>query len=232
MVYCNSSPDQIGKMNIQKPHLKKFQATRLLITTIFSAALILTACGGSPTPSADAQIRAAVAATLSALPSASPYPSPMIFASATPFSIDNLFCEYGFCIGHPAELYLVDQGATRQPPLASVNGYGILFGYSQSLFIEIAWTTSNPNFDPQQTMQLILEEQENLQGSLQAQLYGKYNVYYQPITTITSSLPFGYIAAWQCGGRDFVWKAYAAQESQLPGLLNQAIEKFRCQADQ
>lgn len=203
---------------------KFFSAISLVI------ALLLAACSPqSPTPSPEIQIQAAVAATLAAIPSATPYPIPTLAPTPTPYSLEGVFCEYGFCIGHPQDFSLMDQGATRVPPVASNYGYGILFGYSQSLFIQMAWTTSGPSFDPQTMMHLILEENEALQGNLDAQLMGDLNVFYQPISTVTASLPFGGIAAWQCGGRDFVWKVYLPQDGLAPGMLQQAIEKFRCQ---
>jgi hypothetical protein len=190
----------------------------------------LASCNPKPTPSPEAQIQAAVAATLAALPTSTPYPVPTPAPTPTPFSLDGIFCEYRFCIGHPQDFYLIDQGATRQPPIPNAYGYGILFGYSQTLFIQVAWTTSGPNFDPQLTMHYILEEGESLQGSLEAQLIGRLNVFYQPITTIkASTLTFGGIAAWQCGGRDFAWKVYTPQDGMAPGLLKQATERFRCQ---
>jgi len=191
---------------------------------------IIASCNTKPTPSPEAQIQAAVAATLASIPSVTPYPIPTTVPSPTPYSLEGVFCEYGFCIGHPQDFYLIDQGATRQPPIPNTYGYGILFGYSQTLFIQIAWTTSGPSFDPQLTMRYILEEKEALQGSLDAQLLGKLNVYYQPITTaVSTNLPFGGIASWQCGGRDFAWKVYTPQDGMAPALLKQAIEKFRCQ---
>lgn len=199
------------------------------LTIILVAGVILVSCNAKPTPSPAAQIQAAVAATLASIPSPTPYPIPTTAPSPTPYSLEGVFCEYGFCIGHPQDFFLIDQGATRQPPIANTYGYGILFGYSQTLFIQIAWTTSGTSFDPQKMMHYILEEQEALQGSLNAQLLGKLNVYYQPITTVTASLPFGGIAAWQCGGRDFAWKVYTPQDGMAPALLKQAIEKFRCQ---
>src|SRR5512133_2051905 len=142
-----------------------------------SALLALSACGQTPTVSPEAQIRAAVAATLASIPSATPYPKPTAVPTVTPYSLEGIFCEYGFCIGHPQDFYLIDQGATRQPPIANTYGYGILFGYSQTLFIQVAWTTSGPSLDPQLTMKYILEEKETLQGSLDAQLLGKLNIY-------------------------------------------------------
>jgi len=203
----------------------------LLVLAVFLVAgAIIASCNSKPTPSPEAQIQAAVAATLASIPSVTPYPIPTTVPSPTPYSLEGVFCEYGFCIGHPQDFYLIDQGATRQPPIANTYGYGILFGYSQTLFIQIAWTTSGPSFDPQLTMRYILEEKEALQGSLDAQLLGKLNVYYQPITTaVSTNLPFGGIASWQCGGRDFAWKVYTPQDGMAPALLKQAIEKFRCQ---
>jgi len=213
-------------------------ATRIIFKKIFFfafftllmiALLALTSCAKAPTVSPEAQIQAAVAATLASIPKATPYPIPTTAPTVTPYSLEGVFCEYGFCIGHPQDFYLIDQGATKQPPIANTYGYGILFGYSQSLFIQVAWTTSGPNFDPQLTMKYILEEKETLQGSLDAKLLGKLNVYYQPITTISSALPFGGMAAWQCGGRDFAWKIYTPQDGMAPALLKQAIDRFRCQ---
>jgi hypothetical protein len=202
---------------------KKFVVTMLI------ALVTLSACGPTPTANPQALIQAAVAGTLAAIPSQTPRPIPTEVPTPTPYSLEGIFCEYGFCIGHPQDFYLLDQGATRQPPVPNTYGYGILFGYSQTLFIQVAWTTSGPNFDPQVTMKYILEEKETLQGSLDAQLLGKLNVYYQPITTVSSALPFGGIASWQCGGRDFAWKVYTPQDGMAPTLLRQAIDRFRCQ---
>jgi hypothetical protein len=209
---------------IDKKKLRLF-----VLVVIFIVSTILVSCSTKPTPSPDAQIRAAVAATLASIPSPTPYPIPTTAPTPTPYSLEGIFCEYGFCVGHPQDFFLIDQGATKQPPIANSYGYGILFGYSQTLFIQMAWTTSGPSFDPQKMMRYILEEQEALQGNLDAQLLGKLNVYYQPITTVTASLPFGGIASWQCGGRDFAWKVYTPQDGMAPALLKQAIEKFRCQ---
>ncbi len=194
------------------------------------AASLLAACQlPQATPSPELQIQIAVASTLAAIPTNTPVPIPTAYPSPTPFSLDNLFCEYNFCIGHPPDVYLIDQGSTRQPPIASTYGYGILFGYGQSLFVQMAWTLSGPSFDPQTTMRFILEENEQMLGSMDAQLLGDLNVFYQPISTITASLPFGGIASWQCGGRDFVWKVYTPQDGVAQGLLRQALEQFRCE---
>jgi hypothetical protein len=213
------------------PNERKFIRSKiaLVLILIFTVSVALISCNANPTPSVDAQIRAAVAATLASVPSPSPQPIPTIIPSPTRFSLEGVFCEYGFCIGHPKDLFLIDQGSTRQPPIPSTFGSGIIFGYSQTLFIEMAWTLSGSHYDPQQVMRLILEETENLQGNINAQLIDSRDVYFQSISTVTAALPFGGIASWQCGGRDFVWKVYTTQEGMASDLLKSSFEQFRCQ---
>jgi hypothetical protein len=208
----------------------KSRAMIFLACCAIIPALMLSACGTpTATPDPQAQIMAAVAATLAAIPAPTHSPTATTAPTPTQFAVKNIFCEYNFCIGHPQDFFLIDQGSTRQPPLASNYGNGILFGYSQTLFIEMAWTISGPTFDPQKTMHYILEEKEGLQGNMGALLIGKINVFYQPISTISSSLPYGGIAAWQCGDRDFTWKVYTPQDGMAAGLAKQALDQFRCQ---
>ena len=196
---------------------------------ILILAAVLTACSSQPTPNPQAQIEAAVAATLAAIPTATPYPLPTDVPTSTPYPLDGVFCEYGFCIGHPADVYLIDDGARRNPPIASASTNGVLFGYNPSLFVQLAWRMSDPNFDAQSAMRLVLEEGESTLGSLDVQLFRNLNIYYQPISTLMKVLPFGAVAAWQCGGRDFMWKVYAPQDGMAQGLLQQALERFRCE---
>ena len=219
-------------MNTCKIFRKNYRPFLWVLSLALSVSLAITACDTTPpqpTPDPNTLIQAAVAATLASIPRPTSAPIPTIAPTPTAFSFEDVFCEYNFCIGHPKDLYLLDQGTTRNPPQPSTYGYGIIFGYSQTLFIEMAWTTSGTAYDPQNTMHYILEEKESLQGSLTPELIGKLNVYYQPISTVTEALPYGGIASWQCGGRDFAWKVYTPQDGMATGLLKQALEKFRCQ---
>lgn len=210
--------------------LKKNYQIFVLVGMFVTVSLLLASCGGpQTTPDPRAQINAAVAATIAAIPTYTPYPSPTPVPLPTPFPLDGLFCEYGFCIGHPGDIYLIDQGARRDPPIPSVETNGILFGFNTGLFMQVIWRVSDPNFDPQSTMRLIMEEGQAFQGSLNVLLIGDLNVYYQPSTTVTESLPFGGVAAWQCGGRDFIWMVYAPQDGMAEGLLNQSLGRFRCE---
>lgn len=202
----------------------------LVLGLILIEGIILVSWGAlQQPPNPQVQINAAVAGTLSAIPTYTPYPLPTPFPSPIPISLEGTFCEYGFCVGHPLDVYLIDEGATHNPPVAGTSTHGILIGYTPSLFIQLAWRVSDPNFDPQSAMKTVMEEGETFQGSLDAILIGKINVFYQPTTTISTVLPFGGVAAWQCGGRDFIWKVYAPQDGMPQGLLKQAVEKFRCE---
>lgn len=203
---------------------------RFAVLAAFS--LFLTACNNPfdrPTANPQSQINAAVVATLAAIPTSSPYPIPTPNPSPTLVPLVGMFCEYGFCIGHPTDMIFIDEGSIRKPPVVGSQSNGILFGYTDAMFIQFNWQISDPNYNPQTAMHLIMEETETLQGSLDALLVGDLNVYYQPITTITAKLPFGGVATWQCGGHDFVWKVYTPQDGMAQGVLKQSLEKFRCQ---
>ncbi len=205
-----------------------------IITRLFfillAVTITLAACQpATPTPeSVETRIEQAVAATLAAIPAPSPLPPPTLPPAPTPFVLDGIFCEYSFCTGHPADIYLADASTIRNPASPSTYNYGILYGFNANLYIQMVWTLSSPSFDPQLTMRYILEEREQPQGNLEARLVGKFNVFYQPINTIAEKLPYGGVAAWQCGGRDFAWKAYAPNQEMIPSLLQQALERFRC----
>lgn len=206
-------------------HPKKW----LYFAALAILSLLLASCGGAAaTPNPQAQIDAAVVATIESIPTYTPYPVPTPVPSPTRVTLDGLFCEYGFCIGHPTDMVLIDEGATHKPLAPGAQANGVLFGYSDNLFMQIIWQISGPNFDPQTTMKLILEESQTFQGSLDAVLIGDMNVYYQPTTTITTVLPYGGVATWQCGGRDFIWKVYALQDGMAQQLLKQSLERFRC----
>ncbi len=198
---------------------------------IFSLFLLaFTVSCASPTPNPQAQIQAAVAATLAAIPPNTPAPIPTPYPTSTPVSLVNLFCSYRFCIGHPQDAYLIDQGARRNPPIPSTYDYGVLFSYSTNLFLQMAWTLSGPSFDPQGAMRLIMDETEQFQGGMETILTPTLNIFYIPINISSqSTLPFGGMAAWQCGGRNFVWKIYTLQDGMAPGLLKQAVDQFRCE---
>jgi len=204
---------------------KKYQHLAALAILI---SLLLASCGALAAPDPQPQIDAAVAATLSSIPTYTPYPIPTPIPSPTRVPLDGLFCEYGFCIGHPADLALVDEGVMSKPPVPGSLKNGILFGYTETLFMQLNWQVSDPNFNPQTAMKLILEESQTLQGNLDVLLVGNMNVYYQPTTTITPLLPFGGVAVWQCGGRDFIWKVYTPQDGMAQSLLKQSLERFRC----
>ncbi len=197
---------------------------------LLTASLLLASCGSAATPQPDpnAQIQAAVAATLASIPTATPYPLPTAYPTPTPVPLDGLFCEYGFCIGHSSEIYLADASSVHNPASPSTYDYGILFGFSPTLFVQIVWTTSGSNFDPQTTMKYILQGPEKAAGNMDTQAIGDLTVYYEPINTVSDTLQYGGAAAWQCGGRDFAWKVYTPQDGMAPSLLQQALEQFRC----
>ena len=192
--------------------------------------LLLVACAPKQSLDPATQIRQAVAATVAAIPTNTPYPQPTPFPSPTPITLAGLFCEYQFCIGHPPDVAFFDVSAQRNPASPSTYGQGIMAAFNANLFIEILWQHAPGTADPQFLLDLILEDDVDTRvGNMDVKLIRDMNVLYTPITTTaTDVLPNGGVGAWTCGERVFAWKAYTAQEGQGPILFEEAIQRFRC----
>lgn len=190
---------------------------------------MLSACGPS-TPGLDEQISIAVQQTIAAIPTSTPYPPPIILPTPSPVDITDLFCEYQFCIGHPADMAFFDVSAQRNPTAPSTIPQGLLAAYNANLFIQLIWQDTPGNTDPQFMFDLILDSKvDTRNGTVDPLLVGDLNILYLPIsTTATAVLPNGGAAAWTCGGRAFAWKAYTPQPDLAKNLLIEALQNFRC----
>ena len=198
---------------------------------LFLFVFIVTACGPKPDP--EAQIRQIVAATLAAIPNATanPPPTPIPIPSATPFDLTGMFCEYQFCIGHPADMAFYDVSAVNSNQ-ANPSSFqtGLMAAYSGNLLIQLMWQFSPGTADPRFLLDLILEDGlDTSVGTPEVKLIRDMNVVYTPITTTaTTVLPFGGAAAWTCGDRVFAWKAYTPDDTSPAGLFDSALARFAC----
>jgi len=198
---------------------------------LFLFVFIVTACGPKPDP--EAQIRQIVAATLAAIPNATanPPPTPIPIPSATPFDLTGMFCEYQFCIGHPADMAFYDVSAVNSNQ-ANPSSFqtGLMAAYSGNLLIQLMWQFSPGTADPRFLLDLILEDGlDTSVGTPEVKLIRDMNVVYTPITTTaTTVLPFGGAAAWTCGDRVFAWKAYTPDEASPTGLFDSTLARFVC----
>lgn len=199
--------------------------------------LFTAACGGTPTgPTAQQRIQLAVAATLSSLPRATAAPPPTPMPTFTPVPLSGLFCEYQFCIGHPADMAFYDVGAAQNQSSPGSYGQGILAAYKANTgpFIQVTWQEAPGVTDPSFMIDLIIQSYGDTRtGSIQPRVVGNLNVFYAAITPTpgaASTLPYGAAAAWTCDGRAFAWKAYAAQQELADSLLEEALSRFRCES--
>ena len=198
---------------------------------LFLLVCIVTSCAPKPDP--EAQIRQIVAATLAAIPkaTASPPPTPIPIPSATPFDVTGMFCEYQFCIGHPADMAFYDVSAVNSNQ-ANPSTYqtGLMAAYSGNLLIQLIWQFSPGTSDPRFLLDLILQDGlDTSVGTPEVKLIRDMNVVYTSITTTaTTVLPFGGAAAWTCGDRVFAWKAYTPDEASPAGLFDTALSRFVC----
>jgi len=189
---------------------------------------IIAACAPKPNPGA--QIQLAVAQTIAAIPTYTPYPTPRILPTTTPMSLSGLFCEYEFCIGHPVSIAFFDLDAQHNPLAPSSITQGMLAAYNPSLLIQVIWQDATGASDASFMLDTIINGKVDARsGDLKAFQLSNLSVdYVQITTTATPSLPYGGAAAWMCGERAFAWKAYTPQAELATNLLTEAMQRFQC----
>lgn len=197
------------------------------LLVIFS---LLVACQPIPTPQVEATVAAAVAATLTAWPTPTlpPTPRPLPSPTATPFNLQGLFCEYRFCIGHPSTVAFYDLQAAQDQRQPSQVAKGMLVAYREDLLLLLSWQQGE---SPQRLLDSLLDVRFDTATAQTSQrtLAGQ-EVWFVPLqTTATLLLPRGAIAAWQCGDRAFGWKAYTPNGEMAESLLQEALQRFRCE---
>lgn len=195
---------------------------------IFILFLILTACGRKPDPTL--QIDQAVAATLSSIPTTTPYPLPTFAPTPTAFDLRGLFCEYEFCMGHPYDMAFFDVSAQQNAGSPSTYAQGLIASYNANLFIQMMWQVAPGAADPQFMLDLIMDDGiDTAAGAPEVKLIRDMNVVYTAITTTASPvLPYGGAAAWTCGERVFAWKVYTPDQASPPGLFESELSRFTC----
>ncbi|MEJ5223764.1 MAG: hypothetical protein WHV44_04855 [Anaerolineales bacterium] len=194
--------------------------------------LLLTACAPKNNDAERQRaIAQAVIATIAAMPTATPYPTYPPPPTPRP-PLQGVFCEYGFCIGHPVDFPLFDLNVVEKGVGApSTYGSGKLLGFKNEFaFITVFWVQSTGTWDPSGLIGVALSEfGDTPNGSLDIDLVGPLNVAALPLTPNEAiTLRAGLAANWRCGDRDFVWKVYTQSEGQARELLREALGKFDC----
>ena len=202
------------------------------IVLLLTGSFLLGACAPK-TPDPQLLIALAVRQTVAAIPTGTPYPTPLKALTSTPNSLAGIFCEYQFCIGHPLDMAFYDVDAVQSNQNApSTIGQGILASYNRSLFIQVVWQDASGATDPQFMLDVITQSAGDAKnGNVEPILIGNLNVFYVVITptpSAASTLPYGGAAAWLCGQRAFAWKAYTPQVDLTKNLLNETLRNFRC----
>jgi len=209
----------------QRAHLHKKLPLLLL-------GIVLLACQPLrvPTPQIEATVAMAVAATLTAWPTQTPPPTsrPIPTLTPTPYTLQGLFCEYRFCIGHPPGVAFYDLQAAQDQRQPSGVTKGMLVAYREDLLILLNWQDGET---PQHLLDSMLDVRfDTAIAQATQRTLGGQEVWFLPIqTTATLLLPRGAIAAWQCGTRAFGWKAYTPRAEDAEGLLQEAMRRFRCE---
>jgi hypothetical protein len=203
----------------------------LLFPTLSLILFLLASCAPKAvTPNPNIQISQAVAATLAAIPTIAPVIPPTLYPSPTAVNLAGLYCEYQFCIGHPAGVAFYDHLATLNLGAPSTYNNGFIYAYQiPNLVISLIWLQAPGTSDPNFLLETILADQTDIpSGSLEVKLIRNMNVVYTPITTTISEVPFGSAGAWTCGDRVFAWKAYTPQAETATPLFEEALARFTC----
>lgn len=188
--------------------------------------ILLSACSAkTPTPSMS--VDEAVAAFLTSQPQITAQPTFTPYPTYTPeaANLSGLFCEYQFCVGHPADTVLFDVRDAQDPSLYNA---GMLAAYRPDYFNLIIWQPTNGSDDPQFMLDLVLDSAVDTRvRTLEVNLVGDLTTFYSAISN-GSALSSGGAAAWICGDRAFGWKVYAESEELAYNFFQEAMAKFRC----
>ncbi len=162
------------------------------------------------------------------LPTQAPTPTP--YPTPTAVSLAGLFCEYKFCIGHPADVAFYDHLASQNVAAPSRYDNGFLYAYKiPDLILALIWLQAPGTNDPKFLLDTILDDQADVPaGSLDVKLIRDMNVVYTSIATSIAEVPFGGAGAWTCGDRVFAWKAYTQQADTAAALFSEAMARFTC----
>lgn len=197
---------------------------------IFLLFFFLIGCQPAPAPQVEATVAVAVASTLTAWPTPTPLPTlrPIPSPTATPYSLQGLFCEYRFCIGHPPTVAFYDLQAAQDQRQPSQVAKGMLVAYREDLLILLSWQQGET---PQRLLDSLLDVRfDTATAQADRRKLAGQEVWFLPLqTTATLLLPRGAIAAWECGDRAFGWKAYTPNGEVAESLLQEALQRFRCE---
>jgi hypothetical protein len=203
----------------------------LLFPTLSLILFLLASCTPKKvTQDPNVLISQAVAATVAAIPTVAPAIPPTPYPTPTAVSLAGLYCEYQFCIGHPAGVAFYDHLATLDLGAPSTYNKGFIYAYQiPNLIISLIWLQAPGTSDPKFLLDTILDDQADIpSASLEVKLIRDMNVVYTPITTTIPEVAFGSAGAWTCGDRVFAWKAYTSQVETAAPLFEEALSRFTC----
>jgi hypothetical protein len=160
-----------------------FEMTKrpLLFLTVSLILFLLASCAPKTvTPDTNFLINQAVAATLAAIPTIAPAIPPTPYPTPTAVSLAGLYCEYLFCIGHPASMAFYDHLATLNLGEPSTYNKGFLYSYQiPNMIISLIWLQAPGTSDPKFLLDTILDDQADTQtGNLDVKLIRNMNVIY------------------------------------------------------
>lgn len=160
------------------------------------------------------------------LPTATPYPT--LTPYATP-DLTNLFCGYGFCIGHPQDAFLADVDA---PDDWSSFEDGFLAGIEGDILIGVYWELSTEaRWDTEAEVLSHIDETDEIQGEVVQETMGNSRITYVLFNSLAqdTSRPYRLAATWYCDGRGFTAFFFSKVDGIVLEHMRQSLTAFTCQ---
>jgi hypothetical protein len=157
-------------------------------------------------------------------PTYTPFPTPEPYIP----DLTDLFCGYGFCVGHPRHAYLTDVEA---PDKWSSEDRGYIWGVDDdgSIMIQVDWKEMNQSsWMPEDEIDTTLQDTTS-RSEYDTGTFGKVEATYVDYAMDPSNFrPYGISAAWYCGVRAFRMIISAKREGIAYNLMQQALTQFNC----
>ena len=232
-----------------------------LATFCFFLIAVLMGCGPSEEELAS-QVASSVLETVEAIPTVTPYPTltpfpepptstpyptptpfpePSPYPTFTPFptptpaaaSLENLYCNFGFCIGYP------------QDPFLSVPEYAVDFlqdiggeindidegGYdwlTEDVIVYLDWYARLSGSLRERVENALDDPDFSDVGQVTEATINNIDVAYAPYKANDSSLPYRLFSAWRCGDRLFTYSIRSENDVDLMPVLERAVTSFVC----
>lgn len=206
---------------------------------------VLIGCGPNEEELSD-QISASVLETVEAIPTATAYPTLTPLPTATTYptltplptltpvtaELENLYCNFGFCIKYPQDSVIVFpsyagefiQEIAGELNTAEEGGYRWI---SDSVWIYLNWYELSGS--PKEHVEFAIDDPNYTDvGEVREATINGIEVAYAPYNADVSTVPHRLFSVWRCGNRIFSYSIRSNEDVDLMPFLENGVTDFAC----